>query len=342
MLTRIGGTPLAAWFLISHAIVLLAGFVAPYDPVAQNRMLPFAPPSRIHFFHPRDGFSLRPFIHGLRSTPTGYEEDPSVAHPLRFFAASEPYRLAGFIEMRRRLMGVDEPGRIFLLGSDEFGRDQLSRLLHGGQISLLAGLLASALALGLGLALGAFSGFYGGWPGELVMRFSELFLALPWLYLLFGVRAFLPLSMNPAPAFLVLTALIGAVSWARPARLIRAVVLSARDREFVQAARGFGASEFYLLVHHVLPATRPVLLVQATVLLPHAILAEVTLSFFGLGVAEPAPSWGSLLASARQLHVLAEHWWMILPCLFLLPIFLGYYRLADAMQMRVDRGSAIR
>ena len=131
------------------------------------------------------------------------------------------------------------------------------------------------------------AGYFGGWRDELLMRIAELFLALPWLYLLFAFRAFLPLAVSPFDSFLLVVLVIGMVGWARPARLVRGVVLSAKERDFVRAARGFGASDFYLLRRHILPETAGVLLTQAAILVPQFVLAEMTLSFLGLGVPEP-------------------------------------------------------
>ncbi|HXN24111.1 MAG TPA: ABC transporter permease, partial [Candidatus Dormibacteraeota bacterium] len=193
---------------------------------------------------------------------------------------------------------------------------------------------AASLSLVLGAFIGSIAGFYGKAWDQVLMRGSELFLALPWLYLLFAVRAFLPLQITPAKAFLLVVAVIGFVGWARPARLVRGVVLSAKERNYVLAARGFGASEFYLLRRHILPQVFGLLLTQAALLVPQFVLAEVTLSFLGLGVGEPAPSWGNLLASLQQYHVLASYWWMYLPALALIPLFMGYQLLADALQER--------
>src|SRR3974377_1051109 len=168
------------------------------------------------------------------------------------------------------------------------------------------------------------------------MRTSEVFLVLPWLYLLFAVRAFLPLRMSPVGTFLLLIAIIGAVGWTRPARLVRGIVLSTKERNYVLAARGFGASDWYLLRRHVLPQTRGVLLTQAAILIPQYILAEVTLSFLGLGVSEPVPSWGNLLSALQQYSVLTSYWWMILPGFLLVLVFLGYYVLARSFEVQVE------
>jgi peptide/nickel transport system permease protein len=222
-------------------------------------------------------------------------------------------------------------GDFFLLGTDGYGRDVFSRVLYGAQVSLMTGLLAASLALLIGSTLGTIAGFFGGWVDQTLMRAAEFFMALPWLYLLLAIRAFLPLKISSFAAFLLLIAIIGGVGWVRPARLVRGVVLSARERGFVLAARGFGAGPVYLIRRHILPLTAGVILTQATVLVPQYILAEVTLSFLGLGVGEPAPSWGNMLAEARQYHALVSHPWLLAPGVAATPVLLLYLFLADAL-----------
>lgn len=325
--------------LAAHGIVLLAGFFSPYDPAAQSREYSFAPPTGIHFVDAAKRVHLRPFVYGLKESttePSGYEPDAAQRYPLQFFVTGTPYRVAGVVSCRRHLFGVAEPGRIFLLGTDRFGRDQWSRLLYGGQISILAGLLATSFTVGLGLLAGCVAGYFGKWPDRAVMGMAELFLALPWLYLLLGVRAVLPLHLGPAQAFLLVAGIIGLIGWARPARMVRGIVLSAKERNYVLAARGFGASAPYILSRHILPDTYGVLLTQATLLLPQYILAEVTLSFLGLGIAEPVPSWGNMLGALQEYHVVVSYWWMFAPVLFLFPLFLGYFGLAGRLQKRMQ------
>ncbi len=320
-----------AFLAVLHGVVACAGFLAPYDFAAQNRSLPFVPPTRLHFVDTQGRLHLRPFVYqwiAQAGSLAVYEEDVRLAYPLHFFVWGAPYKIAGGLVSQFHLFGVDPPAQVFLLGSDDYGRDQFSRLLYGGRISLLAGLLAAGLSLALGVALGAVAGFYGGWLDEVIMRGAELFLALPWLYLLFAVRAFLPLEIDPAQAFFLLIVVVGAIGWARPARLVRGVALSAKQRDYVLAARGFGASDIYLLRRHVLPQTFGLLRTQAALLIPQYILAEVTMSFLGLGVNEPTASWGNMLASLQRYHVLASYWWMLLPGLVLIPVFLAYYTLA--------------
>ncbi|HEY0703966.1 MAG TPA: ABC transporter permease [Candidatus Acidoferrales bacterium] len=309
-----------------YVVVLTAGFFAPYSFATQNREAAFEPPTAIHFRDAQGNLYAHPFVYAADG-----RSEANARYPIHFFVRGAEYRLAGF-RSQLHLFGVEAPGEVHLMGTDGYGRDQFSRFLYGGQISLLAGLLATLLSLSIAVVLGGFAGFYGGGIDELLMRGGELFLALPWLYLLFAVRAALPLHISQAQVFLLLVSVMGLIGWARPARLIRGVVLSAKQRNFVIAARGFGASDFYLLRRHVLPQAYGVILTQMTLLIPQYVLAEVTLSFLGLGVGEPMASWGTLLASLQQYYVLSSYWWMFLPALLLIPLFLVFYAAADALQ----------
>ena len=320
--------------VLLHLGVACAGFFGPYDPAEQDRENPYLPPNRIHWLDASGHFHLRPFFYGYlarEDTLESLREDTAKPVSLNFFASGAPYRLFGFVPCRLHLFAADS-GRIYLLGSDAYGRDQFSRILYGGQISLLAGLLGASLTLLLGSCVGIAAGYYGGWRDGVLMRIAELFMTLPWLYLLFAMRAFLPLTVGPFEAFLLVIVVLGAVGWARPSRLVRGLVMSEKERDFVRAARGFGASDAYLLRRHILPATSSVLLTQAAILVPQFVLAEMTLSFLGLGVPEPTPSWGNLLSNLQQYSVLVSYWWMYLPAIALVPFFLGYQGFASALQ----------
>jgi peptide/nickel transport system permease protein len=345
---RFSRTKAAAWIvplLLLHLIILFAGFVAPYDPTTQNRDLPYAPPTRMHFVD-SSGFHLRPFVYAWIPVDDGYREDRTRAYPLHLLLRGDAYAFLGLFQTNLHLFGLDDPAqdnpdkddstKLFLFGTDAFGRDEFSRVLWGGQLSIAAGLFATAVTLLVGSIVGLIAGYYGGWIDETLMGTSELFLSLPWLYFLLGVRAFLPLHVSPARTFLLLICVIGLIGWARPARIVRGLVLSSRTQNYVAAARGFGASNLYILRRHILPDTFGVLLTQAALLVPRYVAAEVALSFFGLGVAEPTPSWGNMLSALEQYSVLISYGWMLAPAAALFITSVMYYLLADAIHSRLE------
>jgi len=340
---RIKTTILVALIAGLHLVLLFAGFFAPYDPTTQNRDLPYAPPTRLHF-KDSSGFPFRPFVYAWTSVldsdqpdsyQEGYKEDRSHEYPIHFFISGPSYKLLGIYETSVHLFGVPEPGKALLFGTDAYGRDEFSRVLFGGQISVAAGITATLIALLAGSILGIIAGFYGRWVDESLMGVTELFLSLPWLYFLLGVRAFLPLHLSTIRTFFLLTGVIGLIGWARPARLVRGMVLSSRNRNYVLAARGFGGTNFYLLRRHILPETFGVLLTQAALLVPRYIAAEATLSFFGLGVNEPVPSWGNMLSTLQQYSVLVSYGWLLAPACALVVTSVIYSFLADVFHSRL-------
>ena len=326
---------LIALVIALHGILLFAGFIAPCDPTAQNRMLPYAPPTHLHL-RGTDGWHVQPFVYRSIAGPDGFDEERSQAFPIRFLVRGPSYRVLGIIPSTRHLFGVDDPAQIALLGTDGFGRDELSRVLYGGQISVAAGIAATLIALSTGTLVGLLAGFYGGWIDESLMAGSELFLSLPWLYFLLGVRAFLPLHLSPIRTFFLLTAVIGLIGWARPARLVRGIVLSVRSRNFVLAAQGFGGSDLCVIRRHIFPEVWTVLLTQAALLVPRYIAAEVTLSFFGLGVSEPASSWGNMLSTLQQYSVLVSYTWLLAPIGALVITSVIYALLADTLHSHLE------
>lgn len=327
------------WLAGLHLAVLCASFVAPYDPTEQKRDRPFLRSTPIHVFDSQANYLSPPFVCRIApDTPKAdqspasfagrYAEDCSQKFPVRWFAQRSVNGDSS--SQSRHLFGVDEPGAIHLLGTDQYGRDQFSRFLHGGKLSLFAGLLASVLAMTVGTIAGAIAGYLGGFVDAALMWASDVFLSLPWLFFLFGLRAFLPLDMEALTAFAAIIIALGVIGWPRPARLVRNVVLSAKERDYVMVARGLGAGHVYLLSRHILPATLSVVLTHAALLAPRYILAEITLTFFGLGVNEPAASWGQMFALLLQYFRLAPvSSWMYIPLICLVVTCFSYLSLAD-------------
>ena len=249
-------------------------------------------------------FHLRPFVYSLKLREGSfdqYEEDTAKANPLRFFVSGARYRLFGLLPSRLHLLRRGEHAHLSTRNGWLRPRPILAAAVWGPDIAARR-LLGAGFTLVIGLCVGAAAGYFGGWRDDVLMRVAEFFLALPWFYLLFALRAFLPLSVSPLKAFFLIVAVIGTVGWARPARLVRGVVLSAKERDFVRAARGFGATDIYLLRQHVLPETSSVLLTQAAILIPQYVLAEMTLSFLGSGRSRTRAELGksALQSSAVQ------------------------------------------
>ncbi|MFL6449890.1 MAG: ABC transporter permease [Bryobacteraceae bacterium] len=335
---RLGKFPSLALAILAvcYGSALFAGFVAPYSFETQNRESSYVSPTRLHFFDRSGRIHWRPFIYPSRARPDGaaeYEEDQTSTYPISFLVVGEEYNVIGILPARVHLFGVDKPARIFLLGTDVFGRDVFSRLVYGGQISLIASLAAALVSVMLGVILGSISGFYAHWTDAIVMRLTDVFLAMPWLYLLLAVRAALPLHIDSRQSYLFLAILIGLVGWARPARLARGIVLSAKEAEYVLAARSFGASDGYLFRRHIFPSLWGMLLTQLAIYIPQYILAEVTLSFLGLGVSEPMASWGNMLGDL-QIFVSDRHWWLFSPAFLLFGVLLAYHGLFAFIKKR--------
>ncbi len=223
------------------------------------------------------------------------------------------------------------PSHQHLLGTDDLGRDRLSRLLYGTRISLLMAPAAALVASALAGVIGGTAGFMGGWVESCLMGATDLFLSLPWLFLLITVRAFLPLNVSPLVSVAITFALLGCLGWAAAARLVCAEARALRESEMVLLARATGSSGLRLLIRHVIPNLRPVLLAQFWISVPVFILAEANLGILGLGVAEPLPSWGSLLRELESFSAYSAQPWLFAPFL-LLVLTMSCFRLALANQ----------
>jgi peptide/nickel transport system permease protein len=212
----------------------------------------------------------------------------------------------------------EPPSRSFLLGTDELGRDRLSRLLVGTRISLLCAAVAASIATGAATAIGLVAGYFGGWVDEIAGALADLFLSLPWLFTLLSLRALLPLNTSAAVSVAATFLLLAAVGWAPGARVIRASVASLRKSGYLLHARAYGCDGARLLWFHMLPNLKPVLAAQFWILVPAFILTEANLGVLGLGINEPLPSWGNMLAELQNYQRIPEEPWILAPALLVI------------------------
>lgn len=231
------------------------------------------------------------------------------------------------------LINVDKilmpPSSSHLLGTDQLGRDVLSRMIWGARISLLVGFVSIGIATFIGTILGALAGYYGGWLDNVIMRFVDIMLCFPTFFLILAVIAILE------PSIWNIMVIIGVTGWMSVARLIRAEFLSIKDREFVLAAKAAGANDFRIIFRHILPNALAPVLVAATLGVAAAILTESALSFLGIGVQPPTPSWGNMLTAGKDNIEIA--WWLSLyPGLAILVTVLGYNLLGEGIRDAID------
>ena len=232
---------------------------------------------------------------------------------------------------------LQPPSLAHWMGTDFQGRDVWARLVYGARISLAVGLVSQTIALAIGVTFGLIAGFYGRWVDELVMRLADITLAFPTLLLLIAMVA----ALQPSLGVVFVT--IGVVGWAGMARLVRGQVLVVRQTEYVQAARALGARDRRILVQHLLPNVIAPVVIAATLGMAGAIMAEAALSFLGLGVQPPTPSWGSMIADARDLTQLrTAPWTSVFPGLAIGAAVLGFNLLGDALNDALNpRGSGL-
>jgi peptide/nickel transport system permease protein len=231
-------------------------------------------------------------------------------------------------ELHGRLRLVP-PSRDYVMGTDELGRDIFSRIIFGSRISLQVGVISVSLALVLGAALGLAAGFYGGATDNAVMRVMDVLFAFPAILLAIGIMAMLGSSITNA---MIAIGIVYAPSFAR---LTRASVLSLKEKEFVEAARALGLSDFWIVVRHITPNLLAPVIVQTTFSLSTAILTEASLSFLGLGTPPPAPSWGGMLSASRR-YVELSAWPAIFPGLAIMILVLGFNLLGDGLRDVLD------
>lgn len=332
------GLSLLAVFLV---ISLVPEFLAPYKPHSRNLRYPQGPPMGIHWFDPEGGFHLRPFVYGWKNKrdPVTLRRittvDESKRYPLQFFMKGEAYKLFGGIDTDIHLFGL-EGSKIHLFGTDQIGRDVFSRTLYATRTSLSIGFIGVILAFILGLTIGGLSGYLGGFVDLVIMRLVEFIRSIPTLPLWLALAAALPRDWTATQVYIAITVILAMIGWTHLARRVRGKLLALREEDFVLAARLSGCSHARIIGHHMLPSFMSYLIVDLTISFPFIILAETALSFLGLGMREPAVSWGVLLFSAQNVRSLVLMPWLLIPGLFVVVAVLAFNFVGDGARDAAD------
>lgn len=319
--------------------IVFAWFFAPYGKMFSDRKLSYAPPSKIYVIDEHGKLSLPYTYNYIRTFDAenfrmSFETDRSKKYYLKFFSRDEDGHI--------HFVSVNQPGRLFLLGTDINGRDILSRLFYGGQISLTIGFIALLISFPIGLIYGGIAGYFGGMIDNIMMRIAEAIMSIPSFYLLISLAAILPANMTSIQRFTLITVILAFIGWAGLARVVRGMVLSIKNQEFVEASQAIGASSLRIITKHILPQTASYVIVAMTLSVPGYILAESGLSFLGLGIQQPDASWGNMLKEAQEYVNVLYRPWLLTPGFLIFFAVLAFNLVGDAVRDILDPKSAVR
>ncbi|MEQ8674456.1 MAG: ABC transporter permease [Aggregatilineales bacterium] len=326
--------------LFIYFVAIFAEFFAPYPPDLPNSQLPLAPPQTLHLF--QDG-RFSPYVNGYTTEVDAVEMrrtfiiDPEVRIPVGLFVEGYEYKLLGIFTTHTHLIGPTDPEqRIYLLGADRLGRDQLSRIVYGTRISMSIGLVGVTFSLILGIIIGGISGYYGGTVDNLIQRLTDFIRSLPTIPLWMGLAAAVPLTWDPLYVYFSITVILSFIGWTEMARVVRGKFLSLRGEDYVRSARLDGAGQFRIMFKYMLPAFTSHIIAAVTLAIPSMILAETALSFLGLGLRPPVVSWGVLLKEAQNIRTVAQASWLLAPAVPVIVAVLALNFLGDGLRDAAD------
>lgn len=332
---------------VIYFALLFADFIAPYTKDFSDRTMAYVPPSKIFTIDENGKFS-KPYTYNYKrefdsqELKIVYTLDRSQKHYVKFFAKGQKYKFLGLIPMKRHLVTTDESGRLYLLGTDINGRDVFSRILFGGRISMTIGFLALFVLFPIGLLYGGVAGYFGGKTDMIMMRFAEAVMSIPSFYLLIILASILPSGMTSVQRFMLIVVILALIGWAGFARVVRGMVLSIKNQEYIQAAKSIGASRLRIIVKHILPQTTSFVIVAMTLSVPSYILSESGLSFLGLGIQQPDASWGNMLKEAQEYTNIIYRPWLLTPGFLIFIAVLAFNLIGDTIRDILDPKSKTR
>lgn len=321
--------------IFMYLVAAFAPFLAPNDPAAVDTDRKFAPPSQFTW---DGGLAVCSSKQVLNQEAFTYETvtDCENALPIQWFGKGPEYALFGLFETNIHLMTLPEDNKLLIWGADEQGRDVFSRTLIGGQVSLTIGLLGVGIATVLATVIGTLSGYFSGWVDSVVQRIIEVIMSIPTLPLWATLAAALPRDMPVEERYFYITLILSLVAWAGLARQMRGKVMSYAGADYVHAARAAGSGHFRIIISHMVPNGFSHVIAVAMLAIPGAIIAETSLSFLGIGMVEPAISWGVLLEGAQQVNVFTTYPWMLIPAVPVIVAVTAYQLLGDGVRDAVD------
>jgi peptide/nickel transport system permease protein len=318
-----------------------AEFLAPYDAATRTPAYLNGRPQQLHFRDAEGNFTWPPFTNALavKMNPETFlleiAEDKEQPWPVQFLVHGDEYKMWGLIKSDRHLFGVEE-GHLHLLGTDELGRDLLSRLFYATRTSLTIGVVGLVIAFVLGLAIGGISGYLGGTVDDAIQRLIEFIRSVPTLPLWMALAAAVPKEWTAEQTYFVITLLLGLLGWTHLARRVRGKLLSLREEDFVVAARVAGSSDARIITRHLLPSFMSYIIVDLSISFPYMILAETSLSFIGLGLRAPVVSWGVLLQNAQNVQAIALYPWLFTPVVFVILAVMAFSFVGDGARDAAD------
>jgi peptide/nickel transport system permease protein len=325
----------ASWIVRASSLCLLvfylfaaaSSFIAPYDPVRQYRDQPDCPPMALHVtpaVERAHGWFFAYPMKMVNPLARSFVEDHSRKTYLRFF-----YRGHLFTTESANLPW-------FMFGSEGLGRDLFSRIVYGARVSMCIGVVGVLISFSLGISVGAFSGYVGGAIDNLIMRWCEIEMSLPQFYFLLALAAVIPSGLSTVMTFFMIVAIMAFISWAGFARVIRGMAASVRETPFVEAGRALGGSRARQLRRHVIPSVMGFAAVSASLSIPGYLLGESALSLLGLGIQEPAASWGNMLSQAMDPQNILHYPWVLIPGIFISVAVMAFNFIGDHLRDYFD------